>query len=93
MLPEHGEEKLAERVLTVTDAELERIGELGGYYAWSEDAFELLGASPARTGSLRWGLPGSCQTSNSPKSTASDSAPQPRGGLFQMPDLGVPVTV
>jgi hypothetical protein len=41
MLPQHGEEDLAERVLTITDAELERIGELGGYYAWSEEAFEL----------------------------------------------------
>ena len=41
ILPEHGEEDLAERVLTITDAELERIGDLGGYYAWSEEAFEL----------------------------------------------------
>ncbi|MHB8694288.1 MAG: hypothetical protein ACYDHH_23865 [Solirubrobacteraceae bacterium] len=41
MLPQHGEEDLAERVLTVTDAELERIGELGAYYAWSVEAFEL----------------------------------------------------
>jgi hypothetical protein len=41
ILPEHGEEDLAERVLTITDAELARIGELGGYYAWSEEAFEL----------------------------------------------------
>lgn len=45
MLPNHGEEDLAERVLTITDAELERIGELGAYYAWSEEAFELLGGS------------------------------------------------
>jgi hypothetical protein len=41
ILPEHGEEDLAKRVLTITDAELARIGELGGYYAWSEEAFEL----------------------------------------------------
>jgi hypothetical protein len=41
MLPLHGEEDLVERVLTITDAELERIGELGAYYAWSQEAFEL----------------------------------------------------
>jgi hypothetical protein len=41
MLPQHGEEDLAERVLTITDAELERIGELGAYYAWSKEASEL----------------------------------------------------
>jgi hypothetical protein len=41
MLPQHGEEDLAERVLTITDAELERIGELAAYYAWSVEAFEL----------------------------------------------------
>ena len=41
ILPEHGEEDLARRVLTITDAELARIGELGAYYAWSEEAFEL----------------------------------------------------
>jgi hypothetical protein len=41
MLPQHGEDELAERVLTITDSELERIGELGAYYAWSEEAFEL----------------------------------------------------
>lgn len=41
MLPQHGEEDLAERVLTITDAELARIGELGAYYAWSVEAFEL----------------------------------------------------
>jgi hypothetical protein len=45
LLPEHGEADLAERVLTITDAELERIGDLAGYYAWSEEAFELLGGS------------------------------------------------
>jgi hypothetical protein len=41
MLPNHGEEDLAERALTITDAELERIGELGAHYARSEEAFEL----------------------------------------------------
>jgi hypothetical protein len=41
ILREHGEEDLAERVLGITDAELARIGKLGGYYAWSEEAFEL----------------------------------------------------
>ena len=41
ILPEHGEKDLAKRVLTITDAELARIGELGAYYAWSEEAFEL----------------------------------------------------
>jgi hypothetical protein len=41
ILPEHGEEDLAKRVLTITDSELARIGELGGYYAWSEEAFKL----------------------------------------------------
>ena len=52
MLPQHGEEDLAERVLTITDAELERIGELGGYYAWSQEAFELLGGSMGGTRAL-----------------------------------------
>jgi hypothetical protein len=41
LLPLHGEDELAERVRTITDAELERIGQLGAYYAWSADAFEL----------------------------------------------------
>jgi hypothetical protein len=41
ILRERGEEDLAERVLGITDAELARIGKLGGYYAWSEEAFEL----------------------------------------------------
>ena len=41
ILREHREEDLAERVLAITDAELARIGQLGGYYAWSEAAFEL----------------------------------------------------
>jgi len=41
ILPEHGEADLAKRVLTITDDELARIGKLGGYYAWSQDAFDL----------------------------------------------------
>lgn len=52
MLPQHGEEDLAERVLTITDVDLERIGELGAYYAWSEEAFELLGGSMGGTRAL-----------------------------------------
>ena len=52
MLPQHGEEDLAERVLTITDAELERIGKLGAYYAWSEEAFELMGGSMGGTRAL-----------------------------------------
>ena len=44
-LPQYGEADLAERVLTITDVELERIGEVAGYYAWSEEAMELLGGS------------------------------------------------
>jgi len=48
-LPQYGEVDLAERVLTITDAELERIGDLAGYYAWSEGAFELLGGSMGGT--------------------------------------------
>src|SRR5947209_14615463 len=52
LLPQHGEEDLAERVLTITDVELERIGELGAHYAWSEEAFELLGGSMGGTRAL-----------------------------------------
>jgi hypothetical protein len=52
MLPKHGEQDLAERVLIITDAELERIGELGAYYAWSEEALELLGGSMGGTRAL-----------------------------------------
>ena len=50
--PSTGEEDLAESVSTITDAELERIGELGAYYAWSEEAFELLGGSMGGTRAL-----------------------------------------
>ena len=52
MLPQHAEEDLAQRVLTITDVELERIGELGAYYAWSEEAFELLDGSMGGTRAL-----------------------------------------
>ncbi len=52
MLPQHGEDDLAKRVLTITDAELERIGELGQYYAWSDEALELLGGSMGGTRAL-----------------------------------------
>ena len=51
-LPKYGEADLAERVLTISDAELERIGDLAGYYAWSEEAFELLGGSMGGTRAL-----------------------------------------
>jgi hypothetical protein len=48
-LPQYGETDLAERVLTISDSDLERIGNLAGYYAWSEDACELLGGSMGGT--------------------------------------------
>jgi hypothetical protein len=48
-LPQYREADLAGRVLTITDAELERIGDLAGYYAWSEEALELLGGSMGGT--------------------------------------------
>lgn len=44
MLRSHGEDDLAERVATVTDDELMRIGRLGAYYAFSEDAMTLGGS-------------------------------------------------
>lgn len=37
----HGEDDLAERAASFTDDEMARIGTLGAYYAWSEDAFAL----------------------------------------------------
>jgi hypothetical protein len=45
LLPQYGEVDLAERVLTITDAELDPIGELAAYYAWSDDALKLLDGS------------------------------------------------
>jgi CDI immunity proteins len=44
MLREHGEDDLAERALSLSDDELARIGTLGGYYAFSEDAMALGGS-------------------------------------------------
>ena len=41
MLRTHGEDDLAERTPSFTDDEMARIGTLGAYYAWSEDAFNL----------------------------------------------------
>jgi CDI immunity proteins len=44
MLREHGEDDLAERALFSSDDELARIGTLGAYYAFSEDAMALGGS-------------------------------------------------
>jgi hypothetical protein len=44
MLREHGEDDLAERALTLSDDGLARIGTLGAYYAFSEDAMALGGS-------------------------------------------------
>jgi hypothetical protein len=44
MLRQHGEDDLAERALSLSDDELARIGTLGAYYAFSEDAMELGGS-------------------------------------------------
>lgn len=44
MLREYGEDDLAERALSLSDDELARIGTLGGYYAFSEDAMALGGS-------------------------------------------------
>jgi hypothetical protein len=52
-LPQYGEAELAERVVTITDAGLERIGEVAGYYAWSEEAMELLGGRMGGTRAAR----------------------------------------
>lgn len=41
MLTAHGEDDLAERTAVLTDEELEQIGTLGAFYAWSEEAFAL----------------------------------------------------
>ena len=50
MLRRHGEDDLAERAPSFTDDEMARIGTLGAYYAWSEDAFVLgSGMGGART--------------------------------------------
>jgi hypothetical protein len=53
MLRAYGEDDLAERALSLSDDELARIGTLGGYYAWSEDAAKLgIGMGGARALSL-----------------------------------------
>jgi hypothetical protein len=44
MLRSHGEDEFAEHALSLTDDELERIGRLGGYYAFSEHAMALGGS-------------------------------------------------
>jgi hypothetical protein len=44
MLRAHGEDELAERASGCLDDELARIGTLGGYYAFSEDAMALGGS-------------------------------------------------
>jgi hypothetical protein len=44
MLCQHGEDDLAERALSLSDDELARIGTLGDYYAFSEDAMALGGS-------------------------------------------------
>ena len=45
MLRSHGEDDLAERASSLTDAELTRIRELGANYAFSEEALAFLGGS------------------------------------------------
>ena len=44
MLRRHGEDDLAKRALSVSDDELARIGTLGDYYAFSDDAMALGGS-------------------------------------------------
>jgi hypothetical protein len=44
MLRRHGEDGLADRVASLTDDELTRIGRLGYYYAFSEDALAFGGS-------------------------------------------------
>ena len=44
MLRQHGEDDSAERALSLSDDELARIGTLGAYYAFSEDAMALGGS-------------------------------------------------
>jgi hypothetical protein len=44
MLRQHGEDALAERALSLSDDELARIGTLGAYYAFSQDAMALGGS-------------------------------------------------
>ena len=44
MLRRHGEHSLAERAMSLSDEELARIGTLGAYYAFSNDAMALGGS-------------------------------------------------
>ena len=44
MLRSHGEDDLADRAASITDDELTRVGRLGAYYAFSEDAMALGGS-------------------------------------------------
>jgi hypothetical protein len=44
MLRRHGEDDLADRVASLTDDEMTRIGRLGYYYAFSEDALAFGGS-------------------------------------------------
>lgn len=44
MLRQHGEDVVAERALSLSDDELARVGTLGAYYAFSEDAMALGGS-------------------------------------------------
>jgi hypothetical protein len=47
MLREHGEDELADRAPSLSDDEMARIGTLGGYYAFSDDAIALGGSMGA----------------------------------------------
>jgi hypothetical protein len=51
MLRSHGEDELAERAASLTEDELTRIGTLGAYYAWSDDAVTFGG--PGSMGGAR----------------------------------------
>jgi hypothetical protein len=44
MLRSHGEDDLADRAESFSDDQLARIGRLGAYYAWSEEAIALGGS-------------------------------------------------
>jgi hypothetical protein len=44
MLRSHGENELADQVKSFSEDQLTRIGRLGAYYAWSEDALSFLGS-------------------------------------------------
>ena len=48
LLRDHGEDDLAERALRLSDDELARVGTLGAYYGFSEDAMALGGSMGGR---------------------------------------------